>query len=58
MYRTVTVSGFVSMRYSVYRTATVTVTVPASTDEALCAVLVCWLDPCIRLSSSHVNRDK
>ncbi|KAG8498972.1 hypothetical protein CXB51_005381 [Gossypium anomalum] len=32
------------MRYSVYRTATVTVTIPASIDEALCAVLVCWLE--------------
>lgn len=46
------------MRYSVYRTATVTITVPASADEALCAVLVCWLDPCIRLSPSQVNRGK
>ncbi|MFQ6629570.1 hypothetical protein Gotur_007119 [Gossypium turneri] len=25
-------------------------------DEALGAKLVCWLDPCIRLSLSHVNR--
>ena len=46
------------MRYSVYRIATVTVTVPASADEALCAVLVCWLDPCIRLGPSHINRDE
>ncbi|KAG8502588.1 hypothetical protein CXB51_000003 [Gossypium anomalum] len=63
-------TGASSRKYGTYVPITVTVTVTVTdlalcvsdivtvtvtADEPPCAVLVCWLDPCIRLSPSHAD---